>query len=565
MYRKRPNVTIKEPIELINEKNEILSKLTKGNAVDRLAIETYPGVDKSCLIEEVQQNFSEYKIIDTDELYWSPARIMAALQEDLTDDQAFGRFSHKDFSEFFDYEKIRQQRELNKGGEKVIVIGVGAADVLDYEVLAYVDITRWEVQLRYKEGLMNWQGFREESFAEKLKRAYYFDWPAADFRRRELVKSCDYYLDGTDHRSLKMIHESDLEKVLSAFIHQPFRLVPYFDPGVWGGNWMQEKFDVGANQPNLGWSFDGVPEENSILAKIGEFEFEMPAQLLVNSYPEELLGEKVYGRFGRDFPIRFDYLDTIDGQNLSLQVHPTLDYAYRKFGAKYTQDESYYILDCKEDAVVYLGVKDEVDKNGMISALKKAQETGTFDEERYVNKFSVKKHDHFLIPAGTVHSSGKNCVVLEISATPNRFTFKLWDWGRLDLDGKPRPISIDHGEQVINTDFNETFAKRELINAVTVIQKEEGFLEEKTGLHVLEAIETRRLTFSKTISLRTESSVNMLNLVEGEQIVVTSPDGKFEPFDIYYGETFIIPEIIGDYLLTPVDGQTVKVMKAYIR
>ncbi|MGC6756669.1 mannose-6-phosphate isomerase, partial [Escherichia coli] len=89
--------------------------------------------------------------------------------------------------------------------------------------------------------------------------------------------------------------------------------------------------------------FDGVPEENSVIFEIGTVTFEVPGNDLVLFYPVSILGEKVFGRFGSDFPIRFDYLDTMAGGNLSLQVHPTLDYAYRKFGLKYTQDESYYI------------------------------------------------------------------------------------------------------------------------------------------------------------------------------------------------------------------------------
>ena len=95
----------------------------------------------------------------------------------------------------------------------------------------------------------------------------------------------------------------------------------------------------------------------------------------------------------------------------------------------YTQDESYYILDAKEDAHVYLGLKEGIQPDEMISDLESAQRGEiVFDADKYINKFPAKKHDHFLIPAGTCHCSGKNAMVLEISATPYIFTFKLWDW-----------------------------------------------------------------------------------------------------------------------------------------
>lgn len=566
MYRLRPNVEVSTSLEVTIGEKAIFSELLKMGHRKRIAIETYPGVDKKIFIDEIQTHYSEYKVIDTDNLFLSKQKIFTIIQDDLTEDQSFGRFSHKDFNEFFDFKKIKEHPFLQSIDENVIVIGVGAADIIHYDTLIYADITRWEVQLRYKKGLNNWMGYREEGFSEKLKRAYYFDWPAGDYRRSYLLDKSEYYIDATVSDRPKLIRTEDLRTAVLTFTKQPFRLVPYFDPGIWGGDWMQEKFSVGQDKINLAWSFDGVPEENSIIANINGVEVEMPAQVLVNMYPEKLLGNRVFGRYGRDFPIRFDFLDTMNGQNLSLQVHPTIDYAYRKFGAKYTQDESYYILDCKDDACVYLGVKDQTERDELVASLEAAQESGSFDTEKFVNKFPVKKHDHLLIPAGTVHSSGRNCVVLEISSTPNRFTFKLWDWGRTDLDGKPRPIAIDHGKHVINEKFDETFARKELFNAITILHEEETFTEEKTGLHELEAIETRRLTFDKPILQSTAGSVNMLNLVEGERIIITSPKDDFKPFEVFYGETFIIPEAIKEFILTPDDeNKPCKVMKAYIR
>src|SRR5690606_10323402 len=152
-----------------------------------------------------------------------------------------------------------------------------------------------------------------------------------------------------------------------------------------------------------------------------------------------------------------------------------------------------------------------------------------------------------LIPGGTIHSSGRNSVILEISTTPNRFTFKLWDWGRLDLDGTPRPISIHHGKHVINPQFTKDFVNNEFYNNTKVLYEEERIKEEHTGLHDLEPIETRRVTFSKKVYQKTENSVNMLNLVDGEHVQVVSFDKSFEPFDVYYGETFIIPENVKEY------------------
>lgn len=188
----------------------------------------------------------------------------------------------------------------------------------------------------------------------------------------------------------------------------------------------------------------------------------------------------------------------------------------------------------------------------MISALKTAQETGAaFDAERFVNRFPAKKHDHFLIPAGTVHCSGKNAMVLEISATPYIFTFKLYDWGRLGLDGRPRPIHIEHGEQVIHFDRNTKWVEQNLVNAVQTLHEDEHVKIEHTGLHALEFIETTRVWFDAPVTLPRNDSVSVLNLIEGSAAVISSPDGRFAPYTVHYAETFILPMQAGEYQIAP--------------
>ena len=235
----------------------------------------------------------------------------------------------------------------------------------------------------------------------------------------------------------------------------------------------------------------------------------------------------------------------------------------------YTQDESYYILDAGDDACVYLGLKDNISSKEMIRDLNRARLEGvSFDAERYVEKWPVKKHDHVLIPAGTVHCSGANSMVLEISATPYIFTFKLWDWGRMGLDGKPRPINIEHGQAVMNWSRTKDWVKNELINTVQKIDEGEGWVEEKTGLHEREFIETRRHWFTQKVNHHTNGSVNVLNLVEGKQAVVESPANTFEPFIVHYAETFIIPEAVKEYTIRPhglSEGKQCATIKAFVR
>ena len=173
----------------------------------------------------------------------------------------------------------------------------------------------------------------------------------------------DFFIDTNNDEDVKMVPGEGVRDGLRQIASQPFRTVPYFDPGVWGGQWMKEVCNLDKDQDNYAWSFDGVPEENSLYLDFENATIEIPAMDLVLYQPKELLGKDVFARFGAEFPIRFDFLDTIGGQNLSLQVHPLTEYIHRQFGMAYTQDESYYILDAKEGASVYLGLKEGIDSN----------------------------------------------------------------------------------------------------------------------------------------------------------------------------------------------------------
>jgi mannose-6-phosphate isomerase class I len=208
----------------------------------------------------------------------------------------------------------------------------------------------------------------------------------------------------------------------------------------------------------------------------------------------------------------------------------------------------------------------------MLRDLSAAQqsETVSFDAERYINKFPAVKHDHFLIPAGTVHCSGRNSMVLEVSATPYIFTFKLWDWARPGLDGKPRPIHLQHGAANICWDRRTGWVKRNLIHRIEEVARGEGWREERTGLHELEFIETRRHWFTAVVPHDTQGTVNVLNLVAGDRVTVESPADAFEPFEVHYAETFIVPASVGRYTIRPSETYSAgqpeyATLKAFVR
>lgn len=546
---------------------ELIKKDINYNSNFTLIIDSYPGVDD----EEVLNNFLKLNpnlVINMYDIFKIKEELNIFLYPFLGEDRVFGKMFFGEIIDLLDLRKLEEAKNKVKENEGLtIVYGFGAQLVSKGDLLIYADLARWEIQQRYRNKMPNYKCDNyDEDTLKKIKRGFFVEWRIADKHKRRLFDDIDYVLDTNKKNQPKLISGDLFRKGLIEFCNTPFRTVPYFDKGVWGGQWMKEKFDLDPKESNYAWSFDGVLEENSLYFEIEDNIFEFPGINLVLYRPKELLGEKVYSRFGAEFPIRFDLLDTVEGQNLSLQVHPLTDYIYKTFGMNYTQEESYYLLDAKEDASVYLGLKENIDSNEMLKELKEANKgKKQFDAEKYVNKFPAKKHDHFLIPPGTIHCSGKNSVVLEISATPYIFTFKLWDWGRLGLDGKPRPVHIEHGEKVIQWNRDTKWVKENLINNIVKVENDECE-EEITGLHDLEFIETRRYWFDKKINHDTRGTLNVLNLVEGDSILVEAINNEFEPYVVNYGETFVVPANVGKYTIKPYGNRSkYGVIKAFVK
>lgn len=571
-YDKLPATRVEDGV-LIKGWDDILKELISKANDNIICIECYSGV----YYEELASRFHTIPhalFIDSTDYFKPEEEVHEMTKNFMKDDVLFGYLGNLSMADYIDETRVKQVKEkiasLDKTGN-IILFGYGSSTIVSPDILVYADMSRWEIQQRMRRNKVTGLGIdnRKDPFSIQYKRGYFNDWLVLDKHKKKLYEKVDYWLD-TVGEEPKLIDRATFFAGIEKTASSPFRVVPFFDPGPWGGQWMKKVCDLDRSVVNYGWCFDCVPEENSLLFNVQGELFEMPSVNLIYLKSREILGDPVESRFGDSFPIRFDLLDTMGGGNLSLQVHPTIQYARDNFGLPYTQDESYYVVDAKEDALVYLGLKPGIDRHAMIADLEKANKNPDvgFDEKKYVNILPARKHDHFLIPAGTVHCSGSNSVVLEISATPNLFTFKLWDWNRLGLDGKPRPINLDRGKEVIRWDRDAEYVANELVNQFVTVGEGDGWIEERTGLHKTEFIETRRHTFSKTVRHITGNSVNVLTLLEGREIIVESPTNAFEPFIVHYAEAFIVPAHVNEYLITPhgeSDGDECITIKASVR
>jgi mannose-6-phosphate isomerase class I len=577
-YDKTPAIAVEGAQEACLEGWDAVAERLRGAIAERnhkkiaVVVECYPGVEESEVLGELGARLSPELALDARQAMLSPERIDALAGPFLGgDDPVFGFLCGLRLPQFFDWAKVGRLQERIRGLREglVLVAGCGAGLIAQGDILVYADLARREAQRRYRSKEAGNLGADNRAQAPELKykRAFFVDWRVGDRWKRPLISKWDFVLD-THQAGKPILAEGEaVRRGLRDAARRPFRVAPFFDPAPWGGQWMKEACDLDRATANYGWCFDCVPEENSLLLGFGKLRLELPSIDLVFHQPRALLGEAVHARFGDEFPIRFDFLDTMGGGNLSFQVHPLTEYIQQHFGMHYTQDESYYLLDAGPGASVYLGLKDGIEPAAMARDLHKAQRgRAAFATGKYANQWPARKHDHFLIPAGTPHCSGRNSMVLEISATPYLFTFKMWDWGRPGLDGKPRPIHLEHGLANIQWERTTQWTQRNLVNAIRPVACGDGWREERTGLHEREFIETRRHWFTKPAPHDTRGGVNVLNLVQGREAIVESPDRAFEPFVVHYAETFIVPAAVGPYTIRPhgARGQCATI-KAYVR
>lgn len=213
----------------------------------------------------------------------------------MTDDRVFGIMSHATLDDFYpDYEVKQLQKELAKEKKAVVVYGTGAAILQPQpDLLCYADLTRWEIQKRHRAGMPNWKATNEqEDNLKKVKRGFFFEWRVADRLKQRITDQIDYLIDTNVPEQAKMVDGTSYRVALDQIVEQPFRLVPYFDASVWGGQWMKKEFNLDPNQENFGWAFDGVPEENSLCLNFSGTKIEIPAINVVHQRPIALLGKK---------------------------------------------------------------------------------------------------------------------------------------------------------------------------------------------------------------------------------------------------------------------------------
>jgi mannose-6-phosphate isomerase class I len=489
--------------------------------------------------------------------------LLEYLPEDRKTDPVllYGKVYHQGYGGLFDKAKVnkleQELKDFSQTGKGALLVygnGILSEEMRSlFTIKVYIDITPKKAVLMLRSGAYGNLGQKKRlapNFA--LRRAYYVDFEAAGELRGKLLaeKEADFYVAGDNLDAMRLISVPALHRLFNLMINYPLRCRPVYLEGIWGGFYIKRLRHLPDAMKNCAWVFDLIPMEVSIVADMGGLLMEFPFYSFVQLTAKKLLGEKSVAAFGPYFPIRFNYDDTFhSGGSMSIQVHPDQQYVKEQNNEFGRQDESYYIIDTAQGAKTYLGWKKEADVEDFITKTRQAENTGQgFSYDDFVYSKPSVPGMQFLIPAGTIHASGRNQLILEIgSLTIGSYTYKMYDYLRKDAEGNLRPIHTYHGNKVLKRERKEQWVEENLVQKRRILREENGFTEYIVGEHDLIYFSLRNVVFGERYEDDTIDRFHVLVLVDGEQVLIRSKKNSAFFFRQKFLETVVIPACLGPY------------------
>lgn len=311
----------------------------------------------------------------------------------------------------------------------------------------------------------------------------------------------------------------------------PLKFKPIPQYRIWGGNKLNEILPEDSQMKNLGeiWCLSGVAENVSTVGN-GNLKGK-DLNEIIEAYQEKLLGKKTWEKFGNDFPLLIKFIDA--AEPLSVQVHPNDEQAKRLHNS-FGKSEMWFIMDAEDDAELIIGFENGITKEDYSEHLENES------LEEILHKIPVIKGDAVYIPAGRVHAIGKGILLAEIQQTSD-VTYRIYDYNRIDKDGKKRELHTDLALEAI--DFN-------LIKKIKTdySKKENEFSELIDSLY----FSTQIFEGSKSIEISSNGEFKIYICTEGNVKFKT----KNSETDLKKYECLLMPAEIADFEIIPENNST---------
>jgi len=311
-------------------------------------------------------------------------------------------------------------------------------------------------------------------------------------------------------------------------------------PILWGGNKICSFKEITPIQDGIGesWEVSHVKNNVSIVAN-GSLKGKSLDDL-IEAYGSDLLGKKVYKRFGKSFPLLIKFIDAKDA--LSIQVHPDDELAKARHNS-FGKTEMWYVIDATPDAFLYSGFAKQLTPEKYIRSV----EDNSFTD--MLAKHEVHSGDVFFLPAGRVHAIGAGCFIAEIQQTSD-ITYRIYDFNRKDAQGNPRELHTELAKDAINyriyPDYKLKYAPEQ--NMVQTLVDCPYFT---TNL-----IDTEE---GKTINLKERDSFSIYICMQGK---LSLTDDLENTIEIHQGQTILVPAITKSISLKPITK--CKLLETYI-
>ncbi|MFA6507730.1 MAG: class I mannose-6-phosphate isomerase [Treponemataceae bacterium] len=557
----------------VSELSKATLAATRESGVCVLALDGYVGapfdVSARQIARQLIQQGMPVRLFDAATLYKEESVLAEQLQRNLPEDRVedppllFGRLFHDG------YEALMKESEISawkadlarfkaEGQGVAILYGNGCLieELRSFaDLRCWLDVTQKKAVLGIKGGRTGNLGFRTpKPYNATLRHAYYVDFEVAADLRGELIRNrqLDYYAAGDEAEDFRLLPFDAFLGICGALARYPFRCRPVYIEGVWGGFYLKHLRRLPEAMRNCAWVFDLIPMEVSIVVDMDGLQLELPYFCFVQTMGAQLMGDTCAKKFGGYFPIRFNYDDTFHASgNMSIQCHPDGRYVREHNDEFGRQDESYYIVAAGQEAKTYCGFQADRDPEEFIEKCRVSERTGqAVDHDAYVRSEPSKPGMQFLIPAGTIHASGRNQVILEIgSLTIGSYTYKMYDYLRKDLDGKLRPIHTIHGDRVLKRERKGDWIRKNLIQQPRTVRKDAEGEEFIVGEHELLYFSLRNLRFEKRMTDETTDRFHVLVLVEGEKVLIRSLTDPTKFFTQNYLDMVVVPASFGKYEL----------------